>query len=259
MERTTRNKALAVLIVLLIIFGAYCVYLFSVKVERRAVICTFVDVNQPVLDNLNYSEFQDMFYQSEFLEYYQVGPPIDNYSDLVIIPKHNPDIVFILSQYDEYIYLRIDGYMKVGPFGATESFFDLQEEIITELNIISEHLGLSEHLSHQGFDDYDFAVWPEFHHYAGFFGLAAFIIVYTFALFYKDGWMLRNPKAIDNFPDLIVGMWFIYLGIAVGLFAITMIIVDWLFYEMLVCLAVPGILLLVGFYLVSSVARKQTQ
>ena len=71
--------------------------------------------------------------------------------------------------------------------------------------------------------------------------------------------MLANDPAIENFPLLMVGMLLLFLGTGIGLIAMTFIITDSMFYEMLFCMALPAILLLVGFYFVSDVAKNQTQ
>ena len=257
MERTTRNKALAVLIVMLILFGAYSYYLFAIKSRSEAVIFTYVDSGQLVLDGLDNSSLQEMFSQPEFLLNYTVDNSPE-YGIVELYPNNNPDVVFIFDNYNGDVHFLIQGFMKVTPLGIWDSNPDLQEEAIIEMRILLDYMGYGGETSYQGWDDYSLAGWPEYNHFAGFFGFAAFIIVYAFAMLYRKGWMLEDGLAIENFPLLMAGMFMIFLGTGIGLIAMTFIITDSMFYEMLFCMALPAILLLVGFYFVSDVAKKQT-
>ena len=255
MERTAR-KALTVLVVMLIVFGAYSYYLFAIKPESRAVIFTFVDSNQPVLDGLDNSSIQEMFSQPDFLLNYTV----DNSPDdglLQMYPNNNPDVVFTFENYNGDVYFLIQGFMKVTPLGTWESYPDLQEEAITEMRILLDHMGYGGQTSYDHWDSYNSVGFPELEHMAGFFGFAALILVYIFAMLYRRGWILEEGPAIENFPLLMVGLFMIYLGTGLGLLLMMSMSMRWMD-EFIVCTAAPAILLLVGYYFVFDVAKKQS-
>ena len=99
---------------------------------------------------------------------------------------------------------------------------------------------------------------PDPIHVSVFFGFASFIIVYAFTMIYRKGWIITIGRAIEGFPELMVGLALLFFGTGVLLLNIAYFM-DILYYESLVCLTAPTILYISGFYIVSSIAKNQPQ
>jgi hypothetical protein len=250
MEETFRKKALAGLVVLLVLLGIYSGFLTQVPTERTDQLSAFIDHHDSYLDYLNESALMDLFYDPYFLENYSVSNQ-SQYGLLEIIPKSNPDIEITLYRDGNDVSLIASGYININALSTDKDYGTLETETRLELEKVLDYMGHPELKRMIAVDDNDFAEIDLMFRQAIFFGLLALLLIYFFLVSFKDGFLFINNKWVTANERVFVGLGMMYLSIVLGLLNIWNMLSIGVFYTgCAVCLVILAILFILGFFLI---------
>ena len=260
MEEAFRRKALAGLAVLIILFCIFSLYLFLILPQREAVAFSIVNLDEVGQSPFDYSNLQEKFNETAFLENYTVTQLNVYNRYLEIVPKSNPDVVITLWRHEDLdFYFITEGYMLTGAFGQMESYQELKNEMRNEQIAVLEHIDRTDFADGLEIDDYSFAGEPRYGFVLAFFSLAAFIILLMFMMAFRQGWLLANLKLIFSNIPLFFGVVSLYFSIGFGL------VCAWVTFtgtgpdETLICWALPAAQLIVGTYLIVAETKALAQ
>jgi hypothetical protein len=257
MEEKLLRKAMAVLVVLVLLFCSFSVYLFVIVPHREAVSISSVTLYET---DLNYSVLKDKFSEPSFLENFTVTEINSNYVRLEIVPKSNPDVVMRLYKEQEgNLTLYTDGYMLTGVFGKMGNSQELRNEMVEEQAAVLEYIGQPAPIDDCGIDDSSIAGEPRYGLMLGFFGFAALIILLVFIMVFRQGWLLANLKLVGANIPLLFGVVSLYFAIGFGLMCAWATFTGTGPDETLICWALPAAELIVGTYLIVAETKALAQ